>query len=182
MIISAILFGIAANSDNLSIGISYGVKRRHILWTHNLVIAVVTTAITVVALATGHLLGEHVMPDLPSWVSGCLLMLLAAWSTYKQPHTEAPEGVNRELTTLYEALYLALTLSINNIGLAVAGGIGSMSYAAVTMAIFGFSVVMLAAGQFVAFRLAARVGGILSHPLVGNGVLFLAGVMMLAGL
>lgn len=182
MIVSAILFGIAANSDNLSIGISYGVKRRHILWQHNIAIAVITTIITLIALAAGHLLREYLLPHSPSWLSGALVMLLALWSAYKQPHADMPTGVNRELTTLQESFYLSLALSINNIGLAVAGGIGNLTYGAVTLSIFGFSIIMLAAGQLVGLKLVERVGGFLSHPMFGNAVLFFAGVMMFAGL
>ena len=182
MILSAVLFAIAANSDNLSIGISYGVKRRHIQWWHNITIAGVTTTITLVALATGHVLQLYLIPNTPTWLSGALLILLAIWSSYKQPQAAAPAGVNRDLTSLGESLYLALTLSINNISLALAGGLGDLSYSAVSIAIFSFSIAMLSAGQLVGLKLAERVGGVLSHPLLGNGVLFLTGVMMLAGL
>lgn len=183
MIISAILFGIAANSDNLSVGISYGVKRRYVSWQHNLVIAVVTTVITVVSLAAGHILRAYFFPNSPSWLSGALLMVLAVWSAYKQPHAEdaIPVDVNREFTTLYESLYLALALSINNIGLALAGGIGSLDYTTVAVSIFGFSIVMLEVGQLGGLKLV-KIGGFLSHPLLGNLVLFCAGVMMTIGL
>jgi putative Mn2+ efflux pump MntP len=180
MIVSAVLFAIAANSDNLSVGISYGVKRRYIPWQYNIAIAMVTTAITLLALTAGRVLREHLLPDTPSWASGALLMMLAVWSTYKQPHTEALEDANREVP-LYESLYLALTLSINNISLALAGGLGALSYGVVTATIFAFSIIMLSTGQWVGFNLAERIGGFLSHPFFGNVILFLAGVMMLFG-
>jgi putative Mn2+ efflux pump MntP len=181
VIFSVILFAIAANSDNLSVGISYGVKRRYVKWWHNVTIAMVTTGITVVALAAAHGLRRYLFPNAPSWLSGALLMLLAIGSAYKQPQTDLPTGLNREPTTFGESLYLALALSVNNIGLALAGGLGDLSYGLVSTAIFGFSIAMLAAGQIVGSRLVAD-SGLLSHPLLGNGVLFLAGIMMLAGL
>lgn len=179
MIISAVLFGVAANSDNLSIGISYGIKRRYVLWVHNIVIAVVTTVITLIALATGHILRDYLLPNSPSWLSGALLMLLALWSAYKQPCAESPP--DHDLTTLHESLYLSLTLSVNNIGLALAGGIGNLSYGVVAISIFSFSILMLAAGQLIGLKVV-ELGGFFGHPMFGNAVLFLAGVMMLAGL
>ena len=62
---STLLFGIAANSDNLTVGIAYGAKRRRIRWEHNLLIAVVTTAITLVALAAGREIREALPAKLP---------------------------------------------------------------------------------------------------------------------
>src|ERR1044072_674515 len=168
VIYSAVLFAIAANSDNLSIGISYGAKRRHIQWSHNLAIAVVTTGITLVALAAGHLLRRYLLPNTPSWLGGALLMLLAVWSLYKQPQADMPPGLNREVTPLRAALYLARVLSINNIGLALAGSLGELSYGGLSLAIFACSIGMLAGGQVVGLRLAEGLGW-LSHPLFGNG-------------
>ena len=77
---STLLFGIAANSDNFTVGIAYGTKRRWIRWEHNLLIAVVTTAITLVALAAGRQVREVLPPKLPDVLGSCLLIFLAARS------------------------------------------------------------------------------------------------------
>jgi putative Mn2+ efflux pump MntP len=181
MIIAALLLGIAANSDNVSVGISYGIKHRGIRWWHNAVIAVVTTCITLCALAAGRGLRYYLFPDLPSWISGVLLMVLAVWSGFKHPLPEDEAlRVDQNGTTLAETFYLSLALSVNNIGLALAGGIGDLGYGAVAASVFAFSVIMLAVGQLVGGQLVEMIR-ILRHPIIGNAVLFLAGVMMLAG-
>jgi putative Mn2+ efflux pump MntP len=181
MIIAAILLGIAANSDNVSVGIGYGIKRRRIRWWHNGVIALITTSITLCALAAGRALRHYLFPDLPSWISGVLLMLLAVWSGYRQPRTEDETFTyNQNDPTLTETLYLSLALSVNNIGLALAGGIGDLGYGAVAVSVCTFSVIMLAAGQLIGGQLVESIG-VLRHPMFGNAVLFLAGVVMLAG-
>src|SRR6202012_59021 len=173
MIIAALLLGIAANSDNVSVGISYGIKHRRIRWWHNGIIAIVTTCITLCALATGRTLRHYLFPDLPSWISGVLLMLLAVWSGYRRPRREDEAFmVNQNVTTLAEALYLSLALSVNNIGLALAGGIGDLGYRAVAASVFAFSVIMLAGGQFVGGTVVETIP-VLRHPMVGNAALFL---------
>ena len=82
-----------------------------------------------------------------------------------------------------ESLFLSGTLSVNNIGLAIAGGIGGVGYMAAALSIFCFSIAMLALGQAVGgnvtrVRLFPQ---LLRDPLSGNAVLALAGVLMLVG-
>jgi hypothetical protein len=74
---------------------------------------------------------------------------------------------------LTETLFLAGSLSINNIGLAIAGGIGGIDYASAAASIFCFSVVMLALGQAVGtnFIRLKSLHRVLRHPMVGNGAL-----------
>jgi putative Mn2+ efflux pump MntP len=78
---------------------------------------------------------------------------------------------------------LAGTLSINNIGLAVASGIGGISYASAAVAIFCLSVAMLSLGQAIGTSLTrvTAVSRVLRYSLSGNAVLTLAGLLMLAG-
>jgi putative Mn2+ efflux pump MntP len=69
------------------------------------------------------------------------------------------------------------------VGLAIAGGIGGISYVSAAMSIFCFSVAMLALGQTVGsnFTRARSLPRVLRYPLSGNAVLALAGILMLAG-
>jgi hypothetical protein len=77
-------------------------------------------------------------------------------------------------------LFLAGALSANNIGLAIGTGIGGVGYSAAS--ILGLSVVMLALGQAVGRSVGpGRIHHGLRSPASGNGVLALAGLLMLAG-
>lgn len=187
---STLLFGIAANSDNLTVGIAYGTKRRRIRWEQNLLIAVVTTAITLVALAAGRQIREVLPPTLPDMLGGILLISLAAWSFYWERAGAGDRSakpidrfVTRSSVGMGESLFLSGSLSINNIGLAIAGGISGVGYSAAAAAIFSFSVAMLALGQAIGtnvtrLRLAPQV---LRFSMNGNVILALAGVLMIAG-
>lgn len=187
---STLLFALAANTDNLTVGIAYGVKRRSIGWVQNLLIAVVTTAVTLVALMLGRQIREVLPPKLPDMLGGILLIALAALSVYwdrrgsvvrlAQP---TARFADRASVGVGEGLFLAGTLSINNVGLAIAGGIGGVSYASAAAAIFCFSLATLTLGQAIGTSLTRLrlVSQALRYSLSGNAVLALAGVLMIVG-
>jgi putative Mn2+ efflux pump MntP len=187
---STLLFALAANTDNLTVGIAYGMKRRKIRWGQNLLIAAVTTLITLVALTVGRQIREVLPPGLPDMLGGALLVLLAAVSIVCEQVGAVVQFANpltkfaqRTSVGLGESLFLTATLSINNIGLAIAGGIGGVSYASAAVCILCLSVVMLALGQAIGTSLTRLrlVSRMLRYSLSGNAVLALAGVLMLAG-
>jgi putative Mn2+ efflux pump MntP len=187
---STLLFALAANTDNLTIGIAYGMKRRRICWGQNLLIAAVTTLITLVALTVGRQIREVLPPRLPDVLGGGLLVLLAAVSIVCERAGAVVQFANplsrfaeRASVGLGESLILSATLSINNIGLAIAGGIGGVTYASAAASIFCLSMVMLALGQAIGTGLTRLrlVSQMLRYSMGGNAVLALAGVLMLAG-
>jgi putative Mn2+ efflux pump MntP len=187
---STLLFALAANTDNLTVGIAYGMKRRRIRWEQNLLIAAVTTLITLIALTVGRQIREVLPPGLPDMLGGALLVLLAAGSVicehlgavvqFANPLTRFAE---RTSVGLGESLFLTATLSINNIGLAIAGGIGGVTYASAAACILCLSIVMLALGQTIGTSLIRLrlVSQLLRYSMSGNAVLALAGVLMLVG-
>ena len=187
---STLLFALAANTDNLTVGIAYGMKRRRIRWEQNLLIAAVTTLITLVALTVGRQIREVLPPRLPDVLGGGLLVLLAAVSIVCERAGAVVQFANplsrfaeRASVGLGESLILSATLSINNIGLAIAGGIGGVTYASAAASIFCLSMVMLALGQAIGTGLTRLrlVSQMLRYSMGGNAVLALAGVLMLAG-
>ena len=123
-------------------------------------------------------------------LGGGLLVLLAAMSVvceqagavvqFTNPLTRFAE---RTSVGLGESLILSATLSINNIGLAIAGGIGGVTYASAAASIFCLSIAMLTLGQAIGTGLTRLrlVSQMLRYSMSGNAVLALAGVLMLAG-
>ncbi len=187
---STLLFGLAANTDNLTLGVAYGIKHRWIRWRHNLLIALVTTLVTLVAMGLGRQIREILPSRTPDLLGGALLLVFAIWNFYqerggasgRQP-APASRFAERAFVGMGESLFLSGTLSINNVGLAVAGGIGGVGYISAALSIFFFSVAMLALGQIAGsnvFKFSA-IPQVLRYPVSGNAVLALAGVLMLAG-
>jgi putative Mn2+ efflux pump MntP len=188
---STLLFALAANTDNLTVGIAYGLKRRSIGWRQNLLIATFTTLVTLIALSAGRRVSEVLPPGFPDLLGGGMLLLIAAGSIVCEylgaafrlanPLTRFAE---RSTVGAGEALLLSASLSINNIGLAVAGGIGGFDYSLAGACIFALSMAMLALGQAIGTSLTRLrlVSQVLRWSLGGNAALALAGVLMLAGL
>ena len=188
-IAATVLFGLAANMDNVSVGLAYGLKHRRIRWPSNLLIAAITTVITLAALAGGRAIREALPPKTPDIVGGSLLILLAGLSFYAERRgsgDSASRALHRFATRtrvgFSETLFLAAALSINNIGLAIAGGIGGVTYRGAALAIAGFSIAMLALGQHMGSSvIRVRLPPLARSCLNGNAILALAGIFMLAG-
>ncbi|HET6307621.1 MAG TPA: hypothetical protein VFG12_10575 [Rhodopila sp.] len=186
---STVLFGLAANTDNLTIGIAYGMKCRRIGWPQNLFIAILTTLATLLALSFGRQIRIWLPTGLPNSLAAVLLLVFAAWNIWREyaamadaPSSGPPTPASRSSVGFGESLFLAGILSINNTGLAIAGGIGGMHLAAAAWSVFAFSVVLLALGQ--AFGTSSsRLNWLplVRHPISGNAVLVLTGMLMLAG-
>jgi putative Mn2+ efflux pump MntP len=99
---STLLLGLAANTDNLTIGVAYGIKHRRIHWQQNLLIGVVATLITLVAMALGRQIREALPSRLPDFLGGALLVVFAVWNVYRErigasdrPSVSAPKFSER---------------------------------------------------------------------------------------
>ena len=187
-LLSTLLFGVAANADNLTLGFAYGLKGRRIGWLANLLIAIITTAITLVTLIFGRAI-------LPCCRLGCpLLSAAACWWRWRPGACTAtatgsssipqwPALTAGAVSSSRRRSILSGVLSINNIGLAVASGIGGIDPAPAAISIFFFSVVLLVLGQALSAKLAQvrNIGRLLHSPLGGDVVVLLAGMAMLVG-
>ena len=164
---STMLFGLAANTDNLTIGVAYGLKHRWIGWRQNLVIAAATTLLTLLALALGRQIREMLPAKMPDILGGVLLLTFATWNIYRE--RTGASGRPPVLTSRF-----AERVSV---------GIGGAGYICAALSIFCFSVAMLALGQAVGnnFIRVKLVPQMLRYPMSGNAVLALAGVLMLVG-
>jgi putative Mn2+ efflux pump MntP len=189
-IVSTLLFALAANTDNLTVGIAYGLKRRRIGWKQNLLIAAVTTMISLLALTLGRQIRDVLPPKLPDMLGGSLLVLLAVASIACEKLGATFQFANplarfagRNSIGLGESLFLSASLSINNIALAIAGGIGGVAYGPTAASIFCLSIATLALGQAIGTSLTRLrwISSLLRYSLGGNAALALAGLLMLAG-
>lgn len=181
MLAAAILLGLAANIDNLTIGIAYGVQRRRIRVRHNLLIGIVTTAVTGLAFAFGQALHRYLLAMLPGWLSGAMLIAMALFGLLRS-QARPGHALHAGIAAWPEIACLALALSVNNVGLAIAGGFAGVGYAAALAAILGFSLALLPLGQAIGRHAGHRLDAALMQPWIGHAVLLLAGVMLLFGI
>jgi len=188
---SAIALGLSANSENLPVGFAYGMRGTRIGMGSNLLIAGLTTAATLAALAVGVSLRQLMPPALPDFAGGLILAGLAGANIWldRRKGREAGNGpaapVDRVLPTaigLGETLALAAALSANNVGLGFAGGIAGLDYGAVGLSVGLFSVALLWLGSWFSQALAPRLPPLVRRlPFDGNILILGIGLLMMAG-
>ena len=167
VIVPAILIGLAANADNLSIGIAYGIQGRNIRPVQNLLVAGVTTAVTLAALLAGRAVHRHLLSAVSNWLGGAILILLAL-AALARPAKRNSQAIYGGAVGWVDVAVLSASLSINNIGLAIAGGLANLPRVPLLASVFCFSVAMLCVGQVAGSQASRRVTGALSQAWIGN--------------
>jgi len=188
--VSSVALGIGANTENLPIGLAYGLQGRQIGLLRNLAIAAVTTAATLLPLIAGQGLHGYLPPKLPDVAAGFLMIGLGFFNIWIE--RRGPEGRMRlplprralaKRPDVLETLTLAGAMSINNVGLGFAGGIAGLANSPVAISVAGFSILLLWLGEWlsrsVALPLTKRLGWL---QLDGNLLIVAVGVLMLLGL
>jgi putative Mn2+ efflux pump MntP len=186
-VLSAIALGIGANTDNLAVGFAYGLRGKRIGMASNLLIAVLTTAATLLALGAGFGLRHLIPPAAPDLLGGVILVGLGLRNIWlrrrkgrEQPDPNPPIKVGSRIG-IGETLTLAAALSVNNLGLGFAGGMGGLHYGAVGVSVGGFSILSLWLGQFfskASVHLPAPLRGL---ALDGDVLIVVVGVLMMIG-
>jgi putative Mn2+ efflux pump MntP len=188
---SAVALGLGANSDNLTVGFAYGLRGARIGVASNLLIAGLTTAATLGALAVGVSLRRLMPAALPDVAGGVLLVGLGVaniWLERRKRRAAATGAAPVERTVPAaigpgETLTLAGALSVNNVGLGFAGGIGGLDYGPVGLSVGLFSILFLWLGQWISLAIAPRLPPLVRWlPLDGNALILVVGLLMMAGL
>ena len=188
-IASVVALGVGANTENLPVGLAYGLRRRRIGLARNLFIAVATTAATLVPLAIGEGLHGYIPAGASDVIGGLLLIglgLFNVWAERRGPgmRAETPDPTEGALTSidLRDTLALAGALSINNIGLGFAGGVAGLGAGPVGLSVAGFSVLLLWLGEWLSRGIMSGPAAFRWLQLDGNLLLVAVGGLMILGL
>jgi len=180
---SIVALGIGANSENLPVGLGYGMQGRKIGLASNLFIAAVTTGATLVPLAIGERLRGYMPERWPDIIGGLLLILLGFFNVWfdrrRQPsfHFKS-EPLRTTPISLGETVVLAGSLSLNNVGLGFAGGIAGLGAGPVAVSVSGFCIVLLWLGQHLGHAIGVRSHALRWLLLDGNVLIVAAGLAM----
>jgi putative sporulation protein YtaF len=92
-----ILLALACSLDNIGVGIAFGVRKLNVPFGTNLLIAVLTTAGTLVVMLGGHLVTRLVHPQTATLMGGVIIILAGAWVVLQETVWQQPEKPPEEL-------------------------------------------------------------------------------------
>ena len=125
-IISALLFSISANIDNIVIGFAYGVNKIKIKFSSNILIATITTLGTFFSMYLGDFLSNFISHNIANVLGALIIVLLGiffiikSFIEFNKPNNNISEYAlksdkdNSHYLDLKESLSVGLTLAVNN--------------------------------------------------------------------
>ena len=199
-ILSSILLAFSSSIDSLIIGIAYGVKQIRIKFIINLVISIIVTLTTFLAMCLGRLICDYIPADICNYIGSTLLIIVGLymiWDYYKKEHKHTEENSVEFINSLdydqiiefnktadidgsgnieiSEAITLALSLSINNLALGIGASISGISIILTTILTFVFSVITMIIGLKLGSRYLSKIFGEYS-PLISAVIIRAMGI------
>lgn len=122
-IISALLFSISANIDNIVIGFAYGVNKIKIKIFSNLLIATITSLGTFISMYLGDFLIYFISPNIANILGSSIILLLGIFFIIKSfinfnnnmsEYALKSDKDNSHYIDTKESISVGLTLAINN--------------------------------------------------------------------
>ncbi|AQS06900.1 sporulation membrane protein YtaF [Clostridium beijerinckii] len=200
LILSALLFSLSSNLDNLVIGIAYGIKKIRIGTAANLIVALVTSTGTFLSM----LLGIYVSKFLPSFLSNSLgagiIIILGLYfviqSIFKLINNKKIKELALKNTNdmieyaeksdldksgdidKKEALLVAFALTFNNFGTGVAASVTGVNIELTVILTFIISICTLKLGERAGNHILGKFLGKFA-PLISGLLLISLGVIEL---
>ncbi|MEK4425986.1 manganese efflux pump MntP [Solibacillus sp. FSL K6-1523] len=166
--ITIIVIGIAANLDNLGIGLAYGVKQTKIPFLSNVSIAISSMFVTYIAVWIGGTIGAYMSVHIANLLGSLLLCIIGLWTLISQKfgHKEIlhnPQLVDLDennVISLSESILLGFILSINCLAVGIGIGANEISAVWTVLSIGFFSIVTIGLGS--------HFGALISKTFIGR--------------
>lgn len=192
LIVSALLFSLSSNLDNIVVGLAFGIKKIRLDAVSNLIVAVITTAGTVIAMFFGKWLSGYIPGRIGNYLGAGIIILLGVYFTIqgmiklikeKKSGSYAMKSTNEMAEKMdasvhdkthiqyRESVAVALGLTFNNLGTGIAASITGVNIGLTAICTFVISLIALWTG----FRLGRHVVG----PLLGDYAPAISGVLLI---
>lgn len=195
--VTILFIGIAANLDNLGIGVSYSLKSTRIPFGSNLLIAVVSMAAAYLSITAGTFVSQYIPLILANYIGGSILIFLGSkciFDCLKQEkesshvivHSNSnfskvirePDSLdlnNDKVISWKESILLGSALAINCLAIGLGAGITGISPLFTTLSVGIFSILTIALGDLVGSNLGGTRIGKYSN-IVSGIILILIGI------
>lgn len=198
LVLSAILFSLASNLDNVVIGIAYGIKKIKINMIANVIIAVVTSVGTFLSMSVGKYISEFLPHFAANMLGAGAITILGIYFVIQSIRKLVNDKNSRQIAlkntsemieyaeksdldrsgdiSIKEALLAAFGLTFNNIGTGVAASITGVNITVTVAATFILSILTIKFGENVGNHVLGEFFGKYS-PLFSGVLLILLGII-----
>ena len=198
--LSALLYSLSSNLDNLVIGIAYGVKKIKIGITPNLIIATVTSIGTLISMSVGKFISGFLPTSLTNMLGAVIIMLLGLYfliqsilklipKSYSNSlalknvdeimdYAEKSDSDNSGTLNIKEAFVVSLGLMLNNLGTGLAASITGVNVSITVICTFILSIALLMLGKSIGHNILGSICGKYA-PLISGVLLIILGIFEL---
>lgn len=198
--LSALLYSLSCNLDNLVIGIAYGVKKIKIGLISNLIIATVTSIGTLISMSVGKFISGFLPTSLTNMLGAVIIMLLGLYfliqsilklipKSYSNSlalknvdeimdYAEKSDSDNSGTLNIKEAFVVSLGLMLNNLGTGLAASITGVNVSITVICTFILSIALLMLGKSIGHNILGSICGKYA-PLISGVLLIILGIFEL---
>lgn len=169
LLITAFLFSLSSNIDNLIIGVSYGIKEEKIPIFQNIIIAVITTLGTFIAMIAGKLIQKYISNEVGNIIGAVVIILMGMYFVLvsikeikgkKKTSENFHEQVSvQQNIKIKDSILLGFALASNNLGVGVAASVMGLSIFWVCIFTFITSILTIIIGQELGDHVIGRILG-----------------------
>ena len=200
LILSALLYSLSSNLDNLVVGIAYGIKKIKIGIIANLIIAVVTSTGTFLSMSLGVYISKFLPHSIANALGAGAIIILGGYFVIQSiiklvnnknskelalkdiddmiEYAEKSDLDNSGDINIKEALLVAFGLTFNNLGTGVAASITGVSIQFTVISTFILSILTIMFGETVGNHVFGNFLGKYA-PLISGILLIILGIIEL---
>jgi len=198
LIVSALLFSLSSNLDNVAIGIAYGIKKIKIGIIANLIIATVTSTGTFLSMSIGAYISNFLPHSIANGLGAGVIIVLGVYFITQSiikfaNNTKSKELALKNVTDMIEyaeksdsdssgdinmkeALIVAFGLTFNNLGTGIAASITGVSIQFTVISTFILSILTIIFGEAVGTHVLGKFLGKYA-PLFSGILLIILGII-----
>lgn len=198
LILSALLFSLSSNLDNVVIGIAYGIKKIKLGMLANLIIAFVTSTGTFLSMSVGAYISTFLPKSVANILGAGVVIILGIYFVVQSiikliNNTKSKELALKDIDDMIEyakksdldsssdinmkeALLIALGLTFNNLGTGVAASITGVNILFTIISTFILSIVTITLGEVIGKCLLGKFLGKYA-PLFSGILLIMLGII-----
>ncbi|HEY5560623.1 MAG TPA: manganese efflux pump [Clostridiaceae bacterium] len=198
LILSALLFSLSSNLDNLVIGTAYGIKKIKIGIISNLIIAVITSIGTFLSMSIGVYISMYLSRSIANDLGAGIIIVLGIYFVTQSiikliTNTKSKELALKNISDMLEyaeksdldnshdinfkeALLVAFGLTFNNLGTGVAASISGVNLNLTVIATFILSILTIIFGEAIGNHVLGKLLGKYA-PLISGILLITLGVV-----